>query len=112
MKPKTKLTGPDSPEFVARGEAELCINQAMEILRTMGVELVGPLPPELQNVKVERYTARLPLGLAGRLLKGVGVSQEHKERAADDYLRRLEERKDARNRVFMQLLKEVGSERR
>jgi molybdate transport system substrate-binding protein len=49
MKPKTKLTGPDSAEVVARGEAELCINQAMEILRTMGVELVGPLPPELQN---------------------------------------------------------------
>src|SRR5262249_38891420 len=27
MKPKTRLTGPDSAEFVARGEAELCINQ-------------------------------------------------------------------------------------
>ncbi len=49
MKPKTKLTGPDSAEFVARGEAELCISQAMEIMRTVGVELVGPLPPDLQN---------------------------------------------------------------
>ncbi len=49
MKPKTKLTGPDSAEAVARGEAELCINQAMEIMRTVGVDLVGPLPAELQN---------------------------------------------------------------
>ena len=49
MKPKTKLTGPDAAEFVARGEAELCINQTMEILRTVGVELVGPLPADLQN---------------------------------------------------------------
>lgn len=49
MKPKTKLTGPDSAEFVARGEADFCVNQAMEIKRTVGVDLVGPLPVELQN---------------------------------------------------------------
>jgi molybdate transport system substrate-binding protein len=49
MKPKAKLSGPDSAEFVARGEAEICVTQAMEIVRTAGVELVGPLPPELQN---------------------------------------------------------------
>ncbi len=49
MKPKAKLTGPDSAEFVARGEAELCVNQAIEIKRTVGVDLVGPLPAELQN---------------------------------------------------------------
>lgn len=49
MKAKTKLTGPNSAEFVARGEAELCIAQAMEIMRTVGVELVGPLPADLQN---------------------------------------------------------------
>jgi molybdate transport system substrate-binding protein len=49
MKPKSKLTGPDSADFVARGEAELCVNQAIEIKRTVGVDLVGPLPAELQN---------------------------------------------------------------
>ena len=49
MQPKTKLTGPDSAEFVAKGEAELCVNQVMEIKRTVGVDLVGPLPAELQN---------------------------------------------------------------
>ena len=49
VKAKTKLTGPDSADFVARGEAELCVTQAMEILRTVGVDLVGPLPGELQN---------------------------------------------------------------
>jgi molybdate transport system substrate-binding protein len=49
MKPKAKLTGPDSAEYVARGEADICVTQAMEIIRTAGVELVGNLPPELQN---------------------------------------------------------------
>jgi molybdate transport system substrate-binding protein len=49
MKAKTKLTGPDSAELVARGEAELCVAQAMDIMRTVGVVLVGPLPADLQN---------------------------------------------------------------
>ena len=57
MKPKSKLTGPDSAEFVARGEAELCINQAMEIKRTVGVDLVGPLPAGLQNTTDFVFTA-------------------------------------------------------
>jgi len=57
MKPKTKLTGPDSAEFVARGEAELCVNQAIEIMRTVGVDLVGPLPADLQNTTDFVFTA-------------------------------------------------------
>ena len=57
MKAKTKLTGPDSAELVARGEAEICVKQAMEILRTVGVDLVGPLPAELQNTTDFVFTA-------------------------------------------------------
>jgi len=33
---------------VARGEAELGVQQISEILAVPGVELAGPLPPELQ----------------------------------------------------------------
>ena len=35
-------------EVVARGEAELGVQQISEILAVPGVELAGPLPPELQ----------------------------------------------------------------
>jgi superfamily II DNA or RNA helicase len=68
------------------------------------------LPPELQNVKVERYVARLPLGLKDRILKRIGFDESAKERAADDYLKRMEARKELLNRKFMALLKDVGSE--
>lgn len=35
-------------ELVARGEAEYAVQQIPELLPVSGVELVGPLPPELQ----------------------------------------------------------------
>jgi molybdate transport system substrate-binding protein len=35
-------------ELVARGEAELAIQQVPELVPVMGAELVGPFPPELQ----------------------------------------------------------------
>jgi hypothetical protein len=37
-----------SCELVAKGDIELCIVTITAILTTCGVELVGPLPPELQ----------------------------------------------------------------
>ena len=46
MAPKTKL------ELIARGEAELGMQQIVAILPVKGAELVGPLPAELQNVIV------------------------------------------------------------
>ena len=50
MKPKTTLTpAGEYAEIVARGEAEIAIVQPMVILSVPGVELVGPLPEELQN---------------------------------------------------------------
>jgi molybdate transport system substrate-binding protein len=50
MKPKTTLTpAGEYAEIVARGEAEIAIVQPMVILSVLGVELVGPLPEELQN---------------------------------------------------------------
>jgi len=48
MKPKTILVaGALSPELVAKGEAELGIAQASEIVPVAGTQLVGPLPGEL-----------------------------------------------------------------
>jgi len=39
-------------ELVARGEAELAIQQIVELLPVPGIELVGPFPAELQSISV------------------------------------------------------------
>jgi molybdate transport system substrate-binding protein len=60
MAPKTKLTSEPVAELVARGEAELGMQQIVAILPVRGAELVGPLPAELQNVII--YAAGLSSG--------------------------------------------------
>lgn len=48
---KSKVTIPDTDEvseLVAKGELELGVVVITQILTTRGVELVGPLPPEIQ----------------------------------------------------------------
>ena len=47
---KVKLTSGPVAKLVARGEAELGMQQIIAILPVAGAELVGPLPAELQNV--------------------------------------------------------------
>ncbi|HEX2215248.1 MAG TPA: substrate-binding domain-containing protein [Xanthobacteraceae bacterium] len=48
---KAKLgSGGPVAEFLARGEAELAVQQICEHMLVEGVEVVGPLPPELQSV--------------------------------------------------------------
>jgi molybdate transport system substrate-binding protein len=50
MKAKTILKGPgESPEAVARGEAELVLTLVSEIVPVRGIQLLGPLPAELQG---------------------------------------------------------------
>jgi molybdate transport system substrate-binding protein len=52
---RPKVTRPDRDvvsEMVARGEVELGIVVITQILTTPGVELVGPLPPEIQSYVV------------------------------------------------------------
>jgi len=46
--------------IVARGEAEIGLQQISEIMSVAGADLVGPLPDELQTVTV--YTAGVPAG--------------------------------------------------
>jgi molybdate transport system substrate-binding protein len=57
MKPKTKLTTGPVAELLAKGEAEIGLQQIVAILPVKGAELVGPLPSELQNIIV--YAAGL-----------------------------------------------------
>ncbi len=54
MKPKTKLMGGggQNPRAVAAGEVELGLSVIGDILPIAGVELLGPLPPELQQYAV------------------------------------------------------------
>ena len=60
VKPKTKLTTGPVAELVAKGEAEIGIQQIVAILPVKGAELVGPLPSELQNIIV--YAAGFAAG--------------------------------------------------
>ncbi len=52
LKSKTKLTTGPVAELLARGEADLGLQQIVAILPVKGAELVGPLPGELQNIIV------------------------------------------------------------
>ncbi|TDI44697.1 MAG: ABC transporter substrate-binding protein [Acidobacteria bacterium] len=50
MQSKALLLGPEeAPHAVAAGEAEIALTLVSEILPVPGLELVGPLPAELQN---------------------------------------------------------------
>jgi molybdate transport system substrate-binding protein len=61
MKGKTILVpGAQAAEVVARGEAELGIGQASEIVPIAGAQLVGPLPGELASATI--FTARIGAG--------------------------------------------------
>ena len=68
------------------------------------------LPPELQNVTVQRLIARLPPGLAARMMSVFGGNPA--EPATDDHLIAMAKRKEALNDKFMKLLQEVGTRNR
>jgi len=61
LKAKTILVpGAQAAEVVAKGEAELGVGQASEILPVRGAQLVGPLPGDLASVTV--FTAGVGAG--------------------------------------------------
>ncbi len=69
------------------------------------------LPEDLQNVQVQRFLARLPLGLSDRLLATIGFDRSKNQLAADDHLAAMESRKERVNQRFSDILKEVGTQR-
>jgi molybdate transport system substrate-binding protein len=52
MKPKIVMPDPGTPvgEIIARGEAEIGVQQISELLPVAGIEIVGPLPASLQKI--------------------------------------------------------------
>jgi molybdate transport system substrate-binding protein len=58
-------------EVTARGEAEIAVQQISELMPVAGIDIVGPLPDEVQKISVFAagifYAARNPGG-AGRLI--------------------------------------------
>jgi molybdate transport system substrate-binding protein len=64
MKSKSKLVQSPTAEFAAKGEVELAIQQVNELLAIPGIEVVGPLPPELQNQTAFTFAAGILPGAA------------------------------------------------
>jgi molybdate transport system substrate-binding protein len=96
-------------ELVARGEAEIGIQQIVAIVPIKGAQLAGPLPAELQNVIV--YAAGLAsrarnTALARDFIAFMATDQA-KRRAASSQARprrarlRANDRKRLRHRAFM-----------
>ena len=53
VRPKSTLNdGSLSAELVARGDAEVAIQHVSEIVQVNGIELIGPLPEELQEITI------------------------------------------------------------
>jgi molybdate transport system substrate-binding protein len=54
VKSKTAAVKPGEPvgEVVARGDAEIGFHQMSELIRVKGIQILGPLPAEIQNITV------------------------------------------------------------
>jgi molybdate transport system substrate-binding protein len=54
VKSKTATVKPGEPvgEVVARGDAEIGFHQVSELIPVKGIQILGPLPPEIQNITV------------------------------------------------------------
>jgi molybdate transport system substrate-binding protein len=74
VKAKVATVKPSEPvgEVVARGDAEIGFHQVSELIPVQGIELLGPLPAELQNITVYTggvHTGTKEVAAAGELVK-------------------------------------------
>ena len=60
MKSKIVMPEPGTPvgEVIARGDAEIGVQQISELLPVAGIEIIGSLPPSLQKITI--FSAGLP----------------------------------------------------
>ena len=65
VKPKYKDTGTKAGEMLAAGEIDLAAAQIPELMAVRGVDVVGPLPPELQTEAGRRGWLERELAGAG-----------------------------------------------
>ena len=69
------------------------------------------LPEDMKDVTVQQYSSKLPLGFKDRLLSRVGIDRSRQASGADSFLTQMSVRKERLNQKFLDLLKEIGSER-
>ena len=71
MKEKSKQTAPGMrvAQHLASGEAELGFQQVSELVHEVGIDFLGPLPAEIQNVTV--YSSGIPTGTNAEVAKAM-----------------------------------------
>lgn len=115
---RVALVGPAGAEGISLKGAQLIQeldrpwNEARSeqaIARGIRLDSHRDLPPELRKVRVQHFSAKLPLGLGGRLRELLGANVAGRRETTDDYLQRLAGRKQKLNVQLLDLLKDIGT---